>query len=258
MNHELSNQLVHDELMLDGNAPRNLAAVAATWMKPPGRLMAESADKNMIDKYEPVAQICAAPVERGPARTYRCTWTSRRGDDRLAELREDMTRDPVFDVWAELRELARGLRPDHRVGFSGTAGDHQVVITLGMLLMRLVSETTSGRPGGRLDPVSVKECRRPHHRELRPPARYGPRPVSGADIPAAGSAGDAGAPRGDGQLGAGAHRRLMRNGNRGAQAVLIVTDEPAQRVHRGPLAQRHQDAGGEHGRLSGELRRPGK
>jgi glutamate decarboxylase len=46
-------QIVHDELMLDGNARLNLATFVTTWMEPEGRtLMAECADKNMIDKDE--------------------------------------------------------------------------------------------------------------------------------------------------------------------------------------------------------------
>ena len=46
-------QIVHDELMLDGNARLNLATFVTTWMEPEADvLMAESADKNMIDKDE--------------------------------------------------------------------------------------------------------------------------------------------------------------------------------------------------------------
>src|SRR5918995_479064 len=46
-------QIVHDHLMLDGNARLNLATFVTTWMEPQAdRLMAESADKNMIDKDE--------------------------------------------------------------------------------------------------------------------------------------------------------------------------------------------------------------
>jgi glutamate decarboxylase len=46
-------QIVHDELMLDGNARLNLATFVTTWMEPQARvLMAESFDKNMIDKDE--------------------------------------------------------------------------------------------------------------------------------------------------------------------------------------------------------------
>jgi glutamate decarboxylase len=46
-------QVVHDELMLDGNARLNLATFVTTWMEPQARtLMAECFDKNMIDKDE--------------------------------------------------------------------------------------------------------------------------------------------------------------------------------------------------------------
>ncbi|MEJ2059256.1 MAG: glutamate decarboxylase [Gammaproteobacteria bacterium] len=46
-------QLIHDELMLDGNARLNLATFVTTWMEPEAEaLMAETFDKNMIDKDE--------------------------------------------------------------------------------------------------------------------------------------------------------------------------------------------------------------
>ncbi|MGW6020978.1 glutamate decarboxylase [Streptomyces sp. NPDC055099] len=46
-------QLVHDELMLDGNSRLNLATFVTTWMEPQaGVLMAECRDKNMVDKDE--------------------------------------------------------------------------------------------------------------------------------------------------------------------------------------------------------------
>ncbi|MEU3607919.1 glutamate decarboxylase [Streptomyces sp. NPDC035033] len=46
-------QLVHDELMLDGNSRLNLATFVTTWMEPQaGVLMSECRDKNMIDKDE--------------------------------------------------------------------------------------------------------------------------------------------------------------------------------------------------------------
>lgn len=50
---EVAYQLVHDELLLDGSARLNLATFVTTWMEPQAeRLMAESVDKNMIDKDE--------------------------------------------------------------------------------------------------------------------------------------------------------------------------------------------------------------
>ena len=45
--------LVHDELLLDGNSRQNLATFCTTWAEPEAhRLMDESIDKNMIDKDE--------------------------------------------------------------------------------------------------------------------------------------------------------------------------------------------------------------
>jgi glutamate decarboxylase len=50
---DLAYQIVHDELMIDGNARLNVATFVTTWMEPQAeRLVAECADKNMIDKDE--------------------------------------------------------------------------------------------------------------------------------------------------------------------------------------------------------------
>jgi glutamate decarboxylase len=53
MDPNIAYQIVHDELMLDGNARLNLATFVGTWMEPQAeRLMTETFDKNMIDKDE--------------------------------------------------------------------------------------------------------------------------------------------------------------------------------------------------------------
>src|SRR5689334_23128076 len=50
---DVAYQVIHDELMLDGNARMNLATFVSTWMEPQAeKLMAECFDKNMIDKDE--------------------------------------------------------------------------------------------------------------------------------------------------------------------------------------------------------------
>jgi glutamate decarboxylase len=50
---DVAYQVIHDELMLDGNARMNLATFVTTWMEPQAeKLMAECFDKNMIDKDE--------------------------------------------------------------------------------------------------------------------------------------------------------------------------------------------------------------
>jgi glutamate decarboxylase len=50
---DVAYQIIHDELMLDGNARTNLATFVTTWMEPQAeKLMTECLDKNMIDKDE--------------------------------------------------------------------------------------------------------------------------------------------------------------------------------------------------------------
>ncbi|MFH5208837.1 glutamate decarboxylase [Antrihabitans sp. NCIMB 15449] len=53
MHPEVAYRYIHDELMLDGSSRLNLATFVTTWMEPQAeRLMAETFDKNMIDKDE--------------------------------------------------------------------------------------------------------------------------------------------------------------------------------------------------------------
>ena len=53
MEPQVAYNLIHDELGLDGNSRLNLATFVTTWMEPEARqLMAETFDKNMIDKDE--------------------------------------------------------------------------------------------------------------------------------------------------------------------------------------------------------------
>ena len=62
---DVAYQIIHDELMLDGNARLNVATFVSTWMEPQAeKLMAECFDKNMIDKdeYPQTAEIEARCV----------------------------------------------------------------------------------------------------------------------------------------------------------------------------------------------------
>jgi glutamate decarboxylase len=53
MPRDVAYEIIHDELMLDGNARLNVATFVTTWMEPQAeKLMAECLDKNMIDKDE--------------------------------------------------------------------------------------------------------------------------------------------------------------------------------------------------------------
>jgi glutamate decarboxylase len=50
---DVAYQVIHDELMIDGNARLNLATFVSTWMEPQAHtLMSQCFDKNMIDKDE--------------------------------------------------------------------------------------------------------------------------------------------------------------------------------------------------------------
>src|SRR3954447_22230812 len=63
---DVAYQIIHDELMIDGNARLNLATFVTTWMEPQARsLMDECLDKNMIDKdeYPQTAEIERRCVE---------------------------------------------------------------------------------------------------------------------------------------------------------------------------------------------------
>jgi glutamate decarboxylase len=62
---DVAYQIIHDELMLDGNARLNVATFVTTWMEPQAEtLMRECFDKNMIDKdeYPQTAEIEARCV----------------------------------------------------------------------------------------------------------------------------------------------------------------------------------------------------
>ena len=53
LSRDMAYEIIHDELMLDGNARLNVATFVTTWMEPQAdRLIAECLDKNMIDKDE--------------------------------------------------------------------------------------------------------------------------------------------------------------------------------------------------------------
>src|ERR1700754_4974356 len=72
---EVAYQLIHDELLLDGNSRLNLATFVTTWMEPQaGVLMAECADKNMIHKDE---HSRTAEVERRCVSILAALWTAR-------------------------------------------------------------------------------------------------------------------------------------------------------------------------------------
>jgi glutamate decarboxylase len=91
---ETAAQFVHDELMLDGNARLNLATFVTTWMEPEARLlMADTFDKNMIDKDEyprtaELEQRCVNMLSRlwNSPEAHEATGTSTTGSSEAAML----------------------------------------------------------------------------------------------------------------------------------------------------------------------------
>jgi glutamate/tyrosine decarboxylase-like PLP-dependent enzyme len=62
---DVAYQLVHDELLLDGNSRQNLATFCQTWVEPQvHKLMDDCLDKNMVDRdeYPQIAEIEARCV----------------------------------------------------------------------------------------------------------------------------------------------------------------------------------------------------
>ncbi|HEY7418956.1 MAG TPA: glutamate decarboxylase [Ktedonobacteraceae bacterium] len=84
--------LIHDELMLDGNSRLNLATFVTTWMEPQARLlMAETFDKNMIDKDEypqtaEIEQRCVNIIARLWNASHEAMGTSTLGSSEAAML----------------------------------------------------------------------------------------------------------------------------------------------------------------------------
>ncbi|WP_416975196.1 glutamate decarboxylase [Streptomyces sp. 4F14] len=121
-------QLVHDELMLDGNSRLNLATFVTTWMESQaGVLMAECRDKNMIDKDE---YPRTAELER------RCV--------------------------AMLADLWNAPDPSAAVGCS-TTGSSEACMLAGMALKRRWAARNAGRYPGAARPnlvmgVNVQVC----------------------------------------------------------------------------------------------------
>jgi glutamate decarboxylase len=94
MDPDTAYQFIRDELMLDGNARLNLATFVTTWMEPQAeQLMAETFDKNMIDKDEyprtaELEQRCVNMLSRlwGSPETDEATGTSTTGSSEAAML----------------------------------------------------------------------------------------------------------------------------------------------------------------------------
>ena len=123
-------QLVHDELLLDGNSRQNVATFCQTWVEPEVRkLMDECIDKNMIDKdeYPQMAELEArcvhmiADLWNAPdaANTIGCSTT---GSSEMVQ--EAETGAPVaHQAQSHLRAIADLLAKIRSLLRCGLAGD---------------------------------------------------------------------------------------------------------------------------------------
>ena len=95
-------QLVHDELLLDGNSRQNLATFCQTWMEPETqKLMVESVGKNLIDRDEYPQTASYSMIMIGDAETRK----------RLEQQRESFGKT---NIWL-LRRIARLIRRNKKL-----------------------------------------------------------------------------------------------------------------------------------------------
>ncbi len=90
-------QVVHDELMLDGNSRQNLATFCSTWVDPEiHQLMDECVDKNMIDKDE---YPQTAELENRCVHMLADLWNSPDAANTLAAPLQVHPRQPCSAAW---------------------------------------------------------------------------------------------------------------------------------------------------------------
>jgi glutamate decarboxylase len=94
---DIAYQILHDELMLDGNARLNLATFVTTWMEPQATtLMTEAFDKNMIDKDE---YPRTADLELRCVRMLAGLWHARDVDDRSGARPPGPAKGACWPAW---------------------------------------------------------------------------------------------------------------------------------------------------------------
>ena len=169
---DVAYQIVHDELMLDGNARLNLATFVTTWMEPQAeQLMAECFDKNMIDKdeYPQTAELEMRCVNILAGSGTRPTPTRRPAARRPARARRRCSAGSRSSAAGSKRRAGRGQagrQAEHRDG-------HQRPGLLGEV-RQLLGRRDAPRPdGGRpLQPLrrgGRQALRREHDRRRRDP-----------------------------------------------------------------------------------------
>ena len=160
-------QFVRDELMLDGNARLNLATFVTTWMEPQAeRLMADTFDKNMIDKDE---YPRTAELEQRCVNMLSRLWSSPAGDVATGTSTTGSSEAAMLAGMAlkwrwKARQKAAGQA--HRPAEHGHG--RQRAGLLGQVLPLLGGRAPAGAHGGRHLPPHRRPgrplLRREHHR----------------------------------------------------------------------------------------------
>ena len=179
MNPDAAYRFIHDELMLDGSSRLNLATFVTTWMDPQAeKLMAETFDKNMIDKdeYPATAAIesrCVSMVadlfHAEGLRDDDAVERDRRVDDRVQRGRH--AGRPRAEL-AMARTRRQGLAQAHAQpgdGLQRAGGVGEVL----PLLRRRAAVSADGEGSLRHHSrAGARERRRGHHRCRRDPGHH--------------------------------------------------------------------------------------
>ncbi len=130
-------RMIHDELLLDGSSRLNMATFVTTWMEPEAeKLMAETFDKNMIDKDE----YPADRRDRAALCEHRRRSVPRADRRRRNRGVDDRLERGGHAGWAgdevEVAPASRGRRPvdrqaEHGDGFERPGGVGEVLQVLG-------------------------------------------------------------------------------------------------------------------------------
>ena len=113
-------RLIHDELLLDGSSRLNMATFVTTWMDPEAeRLMAETFDKNMIDKdeYPQTAEIerrCVNIVAELFEGSRTSSSSHRRTRPKRASPTRDRQRSGAFERLGEVGDEIGAVLDPHR------------------------------------------------------------------------------------------------------------------------------------------------
>ena len=169
---DVAYQIIHDELMLDGNARLNVATFVSTWMEPQAeKLMAECLDKNMIDKdeYPQTAELEMRCVEHAQPALARA---GRRRGDRLLDDRVQRGRDarraraqaPLAAAAGGRGQAGRQAEPRHGDQRPGVLGEVRE-----LLGRRDAARPDGGRPVPPLGRGGREALRREHDRRRRDP-----------------------------------------------------------------------------------------